>query len=300
MTHDALAMVEYRTQPAVFIIGDSDAAIARARAAAAMAEAAIAGAARLDQAWPSATNGAPLLIDIERETPRLDAFLESLVAEAEARDRRASIAVSAALVDRAFALAWHPNIRLACDPDDAQRGEEIAAILAPPQPRLNDIGREGQDVLHKLSQDVGRIAAALATLAEEERAAELVEAGPEAEPGAPDLDPAAIRAVIRARRLRDHYFQSALFADPAWDMLLDLMAARLEGTQVAVSSLCIAAAVPATTALRWVKLLTERGLFLRVADPDDGRRVFITLSEDTARALAAYLRAVQRIGAAVI
>ena len=77
-------------------------------------------------------------------------------------------------------------------------------------------------------------------------------------------------------------------------MLLDLMAARLEGNPVAVSSLCIAAAVPATTALRWVKALTDRGLFVRIADPHDRRRVFIDLSEDTVRALGAYLRAVRR------
>jgi hypothetical protein len=40
-----------------------------------------------------------------------------------------------------------------------------------------------------------------------------------------------------------------LFADPGWDILLDLYAARQEGKQVSVSSLCIAAAVPPTTAL---------------------------------------------------
>ena len=73
-------------------------------------------------------------------------------------------------------------------------------------------------------------------------------------------------------------------------MLLDLMAARLEENRVAVSSLCIAAAVPATTALRWIKALTDRGLFVRVADPQDGRRVFIELSA-TSRAGARRLSA---------
>jgi DNA-binding MarR family transcriptional regulator len=101
--------------------------------------------------------------------------------------------------------------------------------------------------------------------------------------------------MIRARRLRDQYFRGDLFADPAWDMLLDLMAARIEKKRVAVSSLCIAAAVPATTALRWIKALTDRGLFVRAADPQDGRRVYIELSDDTARALATYLRALRRI-----
>jgi DNA-binding MarR family transcriptional regulator len=104
-----------------------------------------------------------------------------------------------------------------------------------------------------------------------------------------------IRAMIRARRMRDQFFKGDLFADPAWDMLLDLMAARLEQRRVAVSSLCIAAAVPPTTALRWIKTLCEQGLFVRVADPQDGRRVFIELSDSTAASLEACVRSAQRI-----
>ena len=42
-------------------------------------------------------------------------------------------------------------------------------------------------------------------------------------------------------------------------MLLDLLAARLERERVSVSSLCIAAAVPPTTALRWIRTLTDKG-----------------------------------------
>ena len=51
---------------------------------------------------------------------------------------------------------------------------------------------------------------------------------------------------------------------------------------------------------RWIKALTDRGLFLRSADPQDGRRVYIELSDDAARALGAYLRAVQRIAPVVV
>jgi len=109
---------------------------------------------------------------------------------------------------------------------------------------------------------------------------------------------ATIRAMIRARRMRDHYFSGELFADPAWDMLLDLLLARLERRTVAVSSLCIAAAVPPTTALRWIKRLTDEGIFVRTADPRDGRRVFIDLSEEAADAMATYINAVERIGVA--
>ncbi|MDQ4421021.1 winged helix DNA-binding protein [Sphingobium sp. DEHP117] len=88
-----------------------------------------------------------------------------------------------------------------------------------------------------------------------------------------------VRAILRVRRLRDHLVAPDLFADPAWDILLDLLAARLENTKVSVSSLCIAAAVPPTTALRWIRQLTDRRLLERQADPSDGRRIFITLSD---------------------
>ena len=106
----------------------------------------------------------------------------------------------------------------------------------------------------------------------------------------------AIREIIRARRLREDLFGPGIFADPAWDILLDLTAAKLEGRSVAVSSLCIAAAVPATTALRWIKQLTDAGFLHRVADPDDGRRVFIEMTERASAAMHSYLRALPSFG----
>lgn len=103
----------------------------------------------------------------------------------------------------------------------------------------------------------------------------------------------AVRRMLRQRRMREQYFPADLFADPAWDMLLDLYAARLERRPVSVSSLCIAAAVPATTALRWIKTMTDAGLFLREADPHDGRRIYIALTESAADAMARYFEALE-------
>ena len=77
------------------------------------------------------------------------------------------------------------------------------------------------------------------------------------------------------------------------------MAARLERRDVAVSSLCIAAAVPPTTALRWISAMTEQGLLVRVADADDRRRVFIRLSADAAERMEACLSALLRNAALV-
>jgi len=103
-----------------------------------------------------------------------------------------------------------------------------------------------------------------------------------------------VRDLIKARRLRDQYFDAELFADPAWDMLLDLMAARLESVNVSVSSLCIAAGVPPTTALRWIKTMTEEKIFVRQADEKDGRRIFITLSDEATAGMIGFFSMIRR------
>lgn len=97
-----------------------------------------------------------------------------------------------------------------------------------------------------------------------------------------------VRKMILSRRRRERHFDAEIFADPAWDMLLDLYAAHYERQRVSVSSLCIAAAVPATTALRWIKTMCDTGKFLRAWDPDDGRRIFISLSEEARLKMDAY------------
>ncbi|WP_428630267.1 winged helix DNA-binding protein [Sphingopyxis sp.] len=71
-------------------------------------------------------------------------------------------------------------------------------------------------------------------------------------------------------------------------MLLDLYAAHYERREVSVSSLCIAANVPATTALRWIKSMTDHGMFERTCDRHDGRRILIAISESTRLALDGY------------
>ena len=117
--------------------------------------------------------------------------------------------------------------------------------------------------------------------------------------GGPPIEPVTaseIRSMIRLRRMRDQFFAADLFADPAWDMLLDLMAARLSGEAVSVSSLCIASAVPATTALRWIRSMTDRGILVRQPDPQDGRRVFIALSTTSADAISRYFTAAKESG----
>lgn len=91
------------------------------------------------------------------------------------------------------------------------------------------------------------------------------------------------KRIIRLRRKRDKLFAGispdSIFGEPAWEMLLDLFVATSKGKRVSVSSLCIASIAPTTTALRYITVMTQRGLIVRTPDENDQRRVFITLSD---------------------
>jgi hypothetical protein len=182
--------------------------------------------------------------------------------------------------------------------------------------KMNQLHDKGKDVeygaLHRISDELAQFARTLAQIAEKDGRPSIMSDKPVSFRPAPataferfvtgheTLDPqvhaSAIREIIKLRRMRDSYFDSELFADPAWDILLDLMAAKLEGKSVSVSSLCIAAAVPATTALRWVAAMTDNGMLVRNHDPEDARRVFITLSDETEANLRRFLLDAQKRG----
>lgn len=110
---------------------------------------------------------------------------------------------------------------------------------------------------------------------------------------APDLAKLA-RGYLRHRRQREQQLPD-LFADPAWDLLLDLFAATMERRRVSVSNACVAAAVPPTTALRWIGTLEARGLIRRVADPKDRRVTYLRLSEATREAIAEWLAGLEQL-----
>ena len=305
MAHDALAMIIYRDNPPVCIFADSDAALARMRLTAEAAGCRVArGDAHVPAFAPDCVPTAAALIELDGagDEAKVAKLLDWAQREAESGARRVVVSAPAAWLDLVAAHTPDLGVAQLCAAAEAERVAAVAAATRRPELRLHDVGRDdGSAILQQLTEDVSRIAAILSSLSEEEAAAIAhVKPADGVDKDEPGLDAAFVRSIIRARRMRDQYFRGALFADPAWDMLLDLMAARLEDNRVAVSSLCIAAAVPATTALRWIKALTDRGLFVRSADPQDGRRVYIELSDDAARALTAYLRAVHRIAPAAI
>lgn len=87
-----------------------------------------------------------------------------------------------------------------------------------------------------------------------------------------------VRRLLKARRSRSHFFDPALFADPAWDILLEAFSAHLLKERTCVTALCNAAAVPSTTALRWLTKLVDDGLLIRCDDARDRRRSWVEIS----------------------
>ncbi len=90
---------------------------------------------------------------------------------------------------------------------------------------------------------------------------------------------ARIRRILKLRASRSEIFGHSLFADPAWDILLELYVARLDDRTESVSSICVASGVPSTTAIRWIKLLETEKWISRNQDPSDARRYFLSLTE---------------------
>lgn len=102
---------------------------------------------------------------------------------------------------------------------------------------------------------------------------------------------ASTKSLYRRRRARAKFFPELtnMFGEAGWDVLLDLFIADLEGRRVSVSSACIAADVPPTTALRWIDALEDRATILREPDPADRRRTYLTLSPDARMAMLRYI-----------
>jgi len=124
--------------------------------------------------------------------------------------------------------------------------------------------------VEKLSQDVEALAKGVCRASHSRRTAQ------------------QIKSLLKARRARDQFFDKQLFADPAWDILLDAYATKLQQKRMSVSDLCHAAAVPAATALRWIAALERKGWLQRRDDPLDRRRAWIELTPHGIEAMDGY------------
>ncbi|BDI60518.1 MarR family transcriptional regulator [Qipengyuania nanhaisediminis] len=269
---------------------------------------------------PIAMLGDVVMVDC----PVVDARHIAALARLDMRVARAGaqLIVSTAIdsLDDVFSALDQCDPQILVQPSRAERVIAVGRVMAEmgsarvremtEEDRLNllHLSRQVEAIAHKLEglsshQGRGGSQAALrahasdkgALLAGAQAAEQSLESGQDrigsARPPLPD--PRRVRQVIAARQARAKFFDKDLFADPAWDMLLDLTAAHAEHQRVSVTSLCIAAEVPATTALRWIKQLVDSGVFVRVADSTDRRRAFIGLSDQSAEAMARYFAEIE-------
>lgn len=243
-----------------------------------------------------------LLVDCPEYDNATTAALMQLDQRAAERGTPLIVSTTMAALETVFACLDRSGAEIVVEPT---RGERVIALARalPKIPRMTvrELDEQDRKTLHRLTEQVAQIAAQIDRLSASEPRAFRLESPSDAfaedgeaerrliRPPRPPLpDPRLVRKIIRQRQMRAEFFGPDLFADPAWDILLDLTAARAEHTRVSVTSLCIASGVPPTTALRWIAQMTEAGLLVRVEDESDRRRAFIELSDKAADAMARY------------
>lgn len=92
----------------------------------------------------------------------------------------------------------------------------------------------------------------------------------------------------KERRRRKLFFANGDFAEPYWDILLDLFVHKIDGRLCNMTSCQIASCVPNTTALRWIRSMIKSGLIIHEDCPHDARVTYVSLSEDSFIQLARY------------
>lgn len=92
---------------------------------------------------------------------------------------------------------------------------------------------------------------------------------------------ADVKRHMRMRDMRASLFDTDLVGEHAWNMLLFCFSERLQGEVPTVTAVCAAAHAPPTTASRHLQAMTDAGLLTRTPDPNDARRGYVELTEET-------------------
>lgn len=90
---------------------------------------------------------------------------------------------------------------------------------------------------------------------------------------------ATARRILKVRALRNSVFGPDIFADPVWDMMLDLFVEASAKRDVTLTSVALASGVPTSTALRQLKDMERRGVVERLP-ARDGRMFHVRLTRD--------------------
>ena len=85
-----------------------------------------------------------------------------------------------------------------------------------------------------------------------------------------------ILSVLIVRRARDDAIGKDLFSDPAWDILLELFAARLGRRHITARELASSIEMPVSVILRWIRALENRHLVEAASEPSGNGSVELT------------------------
>jgi DNA-binding MarR family transcriptional regulator len=103
-----------------------------------------------------------------------------------------------------------------------------------------------------------------------------------------------VDSIIRVREARARFMPENWFSDPAWDILLRLYQAYLDGLERTVGDLGSFASTSPATTNRWLEVFAARGWIHRRRCERDQRRVFITLSENGAEQMRECLEQMRK------
>lgn len=94
-----------------------------------------------------------------------------------------------------------------------------------------------------------------------------------------------ILSITFVRRARTAVFGENLFSDPAWDILLELYAARLGERNMLLPELARATDTPLSTTRRWISALEARGLVKVTSGVTDAASDQVDLTPEAASKL---------------
>ena len=107
------------------------------------------------------------------------------------------------------------------------------------------------------------------------------------EPHGPDgVTEDHVLSILAARRGREASFGRELFADPAWDIMLELYAAKLGDRRMTLLDIARLIDIPPSTITRWLAALERRGM---VASSTQAGRDWVDLSEEGIAAMRRLL-----------
>lgn len=103
-----------------------------------------------------------------------------------------------------------------------------------------------------------------------------------------------LKLLQKLQEARTSIFGEAVMPEPAWEMLAELMRARLAGQHLSVTSLALSSKSPMTTALRRIEDLIQGGLAARMPDPSDRRRTYVELTPEGMARMQLFLEGFAR------